>query len=151
MLDFLDRHWGEFLLLVALVSGVATVLLLRTWVARASRRMHAEVLAGEIKWGCHAREITPFHTFGFSGELRVGNDDVLRLRVDPSSAKRGAHDEAWPLDSVRVNLGRSRRDISGARRVDLTVQPISFGQARPRKFACLYQVGDPCTLLEHAT
>jgi hypothetical protein len=150
MFDFINRHWGSFLLASALVGGAATVLFLRVRVSRAARRMREEARAGHIQWGCHAREILPVLGYGSSGELRLGKDDVLRFRADSPSRKRGVEDAEWPLDSIRVTLSGPRRDISGIRFVVLTVQPLAYGEGRTRTFGCGYQVGDENALLQRA-
>jgi len=145
MVGLLNQHWGGFLLLATLAGAIATAIFLRARAARAARQQRAALRAGELRWRCHVREMLPGRQFGPSGELYIGNDDVMRLQVDRSSAKRGAQDESWPLATIRTEIGKPRRDITGIRYTVLTVWPDGTGRAR--RFGCTHEMGEQQLLL----
>lgn len=101
------------LLVVCALAYIATAAGLRIRSGFIRRGIARRVRDGSIQWGCQARELNSLGLRGTSGILSLTPMRLLRLDPDRPSGERGAEIETWPLDSVRIEFGRRRLDITG--------------------------------------
>ena len=127
--------WGLVLLACAVVGGLGTLICLRMTASRRASEMADLVTHGSIQWGAQVREKIGGR-WGISGRLLV-TGTTLTIEPDRASSKRGAQVVSWPVDTIRLDFGPVRRDISGVTYRMLTLS----GYGANRDFGCFKVVG----------